>query len=127
MRWRRDKLPTPVFLGFPCGSAGKESASNVGDLGSIPGSGRSPGEGKDYPLQYSCRENPIERSQGGLGWKSLLQGIRGADRAGFGARVFPRTKMGRREVEEALLREPLEEERRCSGRKEAAEGGTMSL
>ena len=34
-RWRRDRLPTPVFLGFPCGSAGKESACNVGDLGSI--------------------------------------------------------------------------------------------
>ena len=35
--WRRDRLPTPVFLGFPCGSAGKESARNVEDLGSIPG------------------------------------------------------------------------------------------
>ena len=35
--WRRDRLPTPVFLGFPCGSAGKESACNAGDLGSIPG------------------------------------------------------------------------------------------
>ena len=45
MRWRRDKLPTPIFLGFPCGSAGKESACSVGDLGSIPGLGRSPGEG----------------------------------------------------------------------------------
>ena len=39
--------------GFPCGSAGKESACNMGDLGSIPGLGRSPGEGKGYPLQYS--------------------------------------------------------------------------
>ena len=39
--WRRDRLPTPVFLGFPCGSAGKKSACNVGDLGSIPGLGRS--------------------------------------------------------------------------------------
>ena len=47
--WRRDRLPTPVFLGFPCGSAGKESACNVGDLGLIPGLGRSPGEGKGYP------------------------------------------------------------------------------
>ena len=46
-------LPTPVFLGFPCGSAGKESTRNVGDLGLIPGLGRSPGEGKGYPLQYS--------------------------------------------------------------------------
>ena len=38
--------------GFPCDSAGKESACNAGDLGSIPGLGRSPGEGKGYPLQY---------------------------------------------------------------------------
>ena len=53
-------------FGFPCGSAGKESAYNVGDLGSIPGSGRSPGEGKDYPLQYSCLENPMDRGAGGL-------------------------------------------------------------
>ena len=44
-------------LGFPCGSAGKESAFNEGDLGSIPGLGRSPGEGKCYPLQYSGLEN----------------------------------------------------------------------
>ena len=42
--WRRDKLPTPVFLAFPCVSAGKESTCNVGDLGSISGLGRSPGE-----------------------------------------------------------------------------------
>ena len=48
--WWRDKLPTLVFLGFPCGSAGKESTWNAGDLGSIPGLGRSPGEGKGYPL-----------------------------------------------------------------------------
>ena len=45
----RDRLPTPIFLGFPCGSAGKESACNVGGLGSIPGLGRSPGEGKRLP------------------------------------------------------------------------------
>ena len=55
--WRRDRLPTPVFLGFPGGSAGKESAYNVGDLGSIPGLGKYPGEGKGYPLQYSGLEN----------------------------------------------------------------------
>ena len=48
--WRSDKLPTPVFLGFPCGSAGKQSTCNSEDLGSIPGVGRSPGEGKGYPL-----------------------------------------------------------------------------
>ena len=57
IRWRKDRLLTPVFLGFPCGSAGKESSHNVGDLGSIPGLGRFPGEGKSYPLQYSGLEN----------------------------------------------------------------------
>ena len=57
--WRRDRLPTPVFLGFPCGSVGKESACNVGDLGSIPGLGRFPGEGKGYSLQYSGLENSM--------------------------------------------------------------------
>ena len=46
--WRRDKLPTPIFLGFPCGSVGKESACNAGDPGSIPGLGRSSGEGIGY-------------------------------------------------------------------------------
>ena len=45
-------------LGFPGGSNGKESACNVGNLGSIPGSGRSPGEGNGNPLQYSCLGNP---------------------------------------------------------------------
>ena len=59
IRWRRDRLPTPVFLGFPCGSAGKESACNAGGLGLIPGLGRSPGEGKGYPLQYSGLENSM--------------------------------------------------------------------
>ena len=44
--------PTPVFLGFPCGSAGKEFAGSAGDLGSIPGLGRSAGEQNGYPLQY---------------------------------------------------------------------------
>ena len=44
------RLPIPAFLGFPCGSAGKESACNVGDLGSIPGLGRSPGGGHGNPL-----------------------------------------------------------------------------
>ena len=58
--WRRDRLPTPVFLGFPAGSSGKESACNVGALGAIPGLGRFPGEGKDYPLQYSGLENSMD-------------------------------------------------------------------
>ena len=47
-------------MGFPCGSAGKESACNEGDLGSIHGLGRSPGEGNGYPLQYSGQENSID-------------------------------------------------------------------
>ena len=57
--WRRDRLPTPLFLGFPGGSAGKESACNVGDLGLIPGLGRCPGEEKGYPLQYPGLENSV--------------------------------------------------------------------
>ena len=58
--WGRDRLPTPIFLGFPCGSAGKESACNPGDLSSVPGLGRSPGERKGYPLQYSGLENSMD-------------------------------------------------------------------
>ena len=57
---RRDRLPTPVLLNFPCGSAGKESVCSVGDLGSILGLGRSLGEGKGYPLQYSGLENSMD-------------------------------------------------------------------
>ena len=60
--WVR-KMPFGILLSFaacksfPCGSAGKESAHNAGDLGSIPGLGRSPGEGNGYPLQYSGLED----------------------------------------------------------------------
>ena len=57
--WRRDRLPTPAFLGFSCGSAGQESTHNAGELGSIPGLGRSNGEGKGYPLQYFGLENSM--------------------------------------------------------------------
>ena len=49
-----------VFLGFLCGSAGKESTCNAGDLDLIPGLGRFPGEGNDDLLQYFCMENSIE-------------------------------------------------------------------
>ena len=64
--WRRDRLPTLLFLGFPGGSDGKESACNEGDLGSIAGLGRSPGGGHGNPVQYSCLENPHgQRSLGG--------------------------------------------------------------
>ena len=54
--------------GLPGGSDGKESAYNVGDLGSIPGSGRFPGEGHGTPLQYSCLENPMV---GGAWWAKI--------------------------------------------------------
>ena len=52
IHWKRDRLPTSVFLDFPGGSAGKESTSSAGDLGLIPGLGRSFGEGKGCSLQY---------------------------------------------------------------------------
>ena len=50
-----------VYKGFPCSLVGKESAYNAGDPGSIPGLGRSPGEGKGYSLQYSCLGNLMDR------------------------------------------------------------------
>ena len=56
----KDRLPTPFFMGFPGRSVVKESTYNVGDLGSIPGLGRSPGEGKGYPLQNSGLENSTD-------------------------------------------------------------------
>ena len=49
-----------IYIDFPCGSVGKESACNVGELSSTPGSGRSPGEGKGYLLQYSGLENSMD-------------------------------------------------------------------
>ena len=59
--WRRDKLPNPVFLGFLGGSDGKASVYNAGDPGSIPGLGKTPGEGNGNPLQDYCLENPMDR------------------------------------------------------------------
>ena len=70
IHWRRDSLPTPVFLGFPCGSAGKESTCNVGDMGLIPALERAPGEGNGYPLQYSGLENSIGYTVHGAGKES---------------------------------------------------------
>ena len=67
---RRDRPPTPVFLGFLRGLAGKESACNMGHWGSIPGLGRSPREGNDYPLQYSGLENS---------WQATVPGITESD------------------------------------------------
>ena len=57
--------------GFRGGSDGKESACNVGDPGSIPGPGRSPGEVNGYPLQYSCLENPMDRGA----WQATVHGV----------------------------------------------------
>ena len=59
------------FLGFPGGWDGKESACSAGGLGSIPGSGRSPGEGNSNPLQYSCLENPMD----GGAWSATVHGV----------------------------------------------------
>ena len=58
-------------MGFPGGSDGKESACNVGNLGLIPGSERSPGEGNGTPLQYSCLENPMDRGA----WWATVYGV----------------------------------------------------
>ena len=58
-------------MGFPCGSAGKESAGNAGELGSISGLGRSPGEGNGNPLQYPCLENILDREA----WWAAVRGV----------------------------------------------------
>ena len=58
-------------LGFPGGSDGKESACNAGDLGLIPGLGRSPGEGNGNPLQYSCLGNLMDRGA----WRATVHGV----------------------------------------------------
>ena len=63
--------PSTLFLGFSSGSNGKESACNAGNLGLIPGSGRSPGEGNGNLLQYSCLENPMDRGA----WWATVHGV----------------------------------------------------
>ena len=99
-----EKLSTPVFwpgelglrvakgqtglsnfhfhLGLPCGSTGKEYTCNAGDLGSIPGLERSPGEGKVYPLQYSSLENSMDYTVDSLEKTLMLGGIGGRRRRG---------------------------------------------
>ena len=57
--------------GFPGDSDGKESTCNAGTVGSIPGSGRSPGEGNGNPLQYSCLENSMDRGA----WRATVYGV----------------------------------------------------
>ena len=71
--WKNSVLNTTnaylyIYMGLPGGLEVKESAWNVGDLGSIPGLGRSPGERNGNPLQYSCLENPME---GGAWWAAV--------------------------------------------------------
>ena len=66
---KKKKNPVLYVWGFPDGSEGK--ACNVGDLGSIPVSGRSPGEGNGNPLQFSCLENPMDREA----WQSTVHGV----------------------------------------------------
>ena len=58
-------------MGFPCSSVSKESACSAGDLGSIPGLGRSPGEENDNPLQYPCLENLMDRGD----WWAEVHGV----------------------------------------------------
>ena len=60
-----------TYFCFPHGLDGKESAHNAGDLGLIPGLGRSPGEEKRYPLQYSCLENSMDRGT----WRATVHGV----------------------------------------------------
>ena len=71
--WLSDwtELNWKLTLGFPGSSDGKEYARNVQDLGSIPGLERSPGEGNDYPLQYSCLENSMDRGA----WRTIVHGV----------------------------------------------------
>ena len=64
-----------IKLGFPSGLVGKESACSAGDLGSLPESGRSPGEGNGNPLQYSCLQNPMDRGA----WQATVHGVAESD------------------------------------------------
>ena len=69
VKWHLIRVSICIFLlGFPDGSEVKVSACNAGDLGLIPGSGRSPGEGNGNPFQYSCLENPMD---GGAWWATV--------------------------------------------------------
>ena len=62
-------------MGFPGGSDGKESSCNAGDLGLIPGLGRSPGEGDGYLLKFSCLENSMHRGT----WRGIVRGVTESD------------------------------------------------
>ena len=64
-------VDSPILNGFLGGSGGKETACNAGDPGTIPESGRSPGERNSNPLQYSCLEKPMD----GGGWQATIHGV----------------------------------------------------
>ena len=71
LQWPSIYRNAPILKGFPGGSGGKASARNAGDLGSIPGLERSPGEGNGNPLQYSCLESPMDRGA----WRATVHGV----------------------------------------------------
>ena len=71
--FKKDLIGYLILLGFPVGSEVKASASNVGDLGLIPGSGGSPGEGNGNPLQNACLESPMGRIP--ITWLATVYGI----------------------------------------------------
>ena len=108
---RRDRLPTPVLLGFSCGSAGKESACNAGDLGSIPGLERSPGEGKGYLLQFSGLENSMD---------CIVHGVTGGIKnSGF----FPPSPSGIKNSVSGLVGEGTVNPLQCSCLESPRDGG----
>ena len=74
----KGKATHSSILGLPGGSDSKEFACYVGGLSSIPGLGRSPGEGNGYPLQYSCMENPVDRGA----WWATVHGVTESDTTG---------------------------------------------
>ena len=69
--WGRKQSLGKKYTGLPWSLSGKESTCDAGDLGSVPGLGRSPGEGNGYPLQYSCLDNPIDRGA----WWATIHGV----------------------------------------------------
>ena len=71
LQWPSIYRIAPILKGFPGSSVGKESACKAGDPGSIPGLGRSPGEGNGNPPQYSCLENRMDRGA----WQDIVHGI----------------------------------------------------
>ena len=71
MRYTQNCTYLMYNLGFPCGSVVKNPPASAGELGSIPGLGRSPGEGNGNPLQFSCLGNPMDRGA----WQIIVHGV----------------------------------------------------